>query len=608
MKDPSLQSEKNILVTTALESTWGVDKPVLFLGEWCCLDSRKDNLQEKNYDILPYHWDDRKKAYNDSIYLNSIYKKLLHELSLVLNKLHNKNYSEHTWNILVGYWLIQFTAVVFDRWSMIDYAVNNYYNLETIVLDVNSESCIPIDSVEAVQLFFNDRWNHLLYSMLIEQWTDIEIKKQIEAVDSRKIASKESGDVSQASIVFEIKKIVRSTTTKLMNLCSRSNTYMFSNTYLSSYDQIKLQLSLCCDVLNASIYDDSKIAYDPRFREWNLSNESFDNKFEMLLRSLLPKFMPKTFLEGFKDYHKKSLKKYNNKKTKVIFTSNSHYSNDIFKCSIMDMIESGVRLVVGQHGGGALHKYNGGTNFDLSIANRYLSPGNGTKGNNIIGVGQLFNNQKYNKYDKRGPALLVTVAMPRYSFDLRSMVIAGQMLGYFEDQFNFYNSLTDEIKNQLNVRLYVHDYGWNQKQRWLDRFPDVQIDKNRKMNKAIRQSRLMIATYAATTYNETLASNIPTIIYWNPVHWELSKESDSLFDDLKRVGIFHTTPESAAKHVVKIWSDIDNWWYDSELQDIRKRYCRAFAHKPKGMIKKLKKVLLEEKEKYDAEQEKNNGE
>ena len=40
-------------------------------------------------------------------------------------------------------------------------------------------------------------------------------------------------------------------------------------------------------------------------------------------------------------------------------------------------------------------------------------------------------------------------------------------------------------------------------------------------------------TYAATTYNETLASNIPTIIYWNPEHWGLSAESDLFFEELK---------------------------------------------------------------------------
>ena len=32
---------KRLLVTTALEETWGRDVPVIFLGEWCRLYSRK---------------------------------------------------------------------------------------------------------------------------------------------------------------------------------------------------------------------------------------------------------------------------------------------------------------------------------------------------------------------------------------------------------------------------------------------------------------------------------------------------------------------------------------------------------------------------------------
>ncbi len=53
----------------------------------------------------------------------------------------------------------------------------------------------------------------------------------------------------------------------------------------------------------------------------------------------------------------------------------------------------------------------------------------------------------------------------------------------------------------------------------------------------------MISTYAATTYNETIAANIPTIIYWNTKHWELDDKSKPLFEELKSVGIFHETPK-----------------------------------------------------------------
>ena len=52
---------KRLLVTTALEETWGDGEPALFLGEWCRLHSRENHWSKMDAEVLPYHWDDREK-------------------------------------------------------------------------------------------------------------------------------------------------------------------------------------------------------------------------------------------------------------------------------------------------------------------------------------------------------------------------------------------------------------------------------------------------------------------------------------------------------------------------------------------------------------------
>lgn len=96
-----------------------------------------------------------------------------------------------------------------------------------------------------------------------------------------------------------------------------------------------------------------------------------------------------------------------------------------------------------------------------------------------------------------------------------------------------------------------------------------------------------------------MANNIPAIIYWNPDYWGLSKESDPYFQELKRVGIFHTSPKSAAEQMEKIWNNIDGWWYSHELQKVRESYCRAFSYRPKNFTERIKKVLVNEKDKFN---------
>ena len=71
---------KRLLITTALEETWGDGQPVLFLGEWCRRYSLKDHWSKMDAEVLPYHWNDRAKLYADYQYLREFYERLLRDL------------------------------------------------------------------------------------------------------------------------------------------------------------------------------------------------------------------------------------------------------------------------------------------------------------------------------------------------------------------------------------------------------------------------------------------------------------------------------------------------------------------------------------------------
>ena len=54
-------------------------------------------------------------------------------------------------------------------------------------------------------------------------------------------------------------------------------------------------------------------------------------------------------------------------------------------------------------------------------------------------------------------------------------------------------------------------------------------------------------------------------MFWDPEFSEVNKSAVKYYDILKKVGIFHDSPESAAKHLIKIWDNIDEWWESSEV-------------------------------------------
>jgi hypothetical protein len=49
------------LVTTGLLETWPKGKPVYFLGDWCPSYANQAVLKDIDYEIAPYHWNDRLK-------------------------------------------------------------------------------------------------------------------------------------------------------------------------------------------------------------------------------------------------------------------------------------------------------------------------------------------------------------------------------------------------------------------------------------------------------------------------------------------------------------------------------------------------------------------
>ena len=128
---------KNYLVTTPLQETWPQKGKIIFLGEWCKIYSRKHEWENLDYEVLHYHWDDRKKLNKDFEYILDLKSDLLFKLKEILNKIHKVNYKTTDWDKFIGWWLFYFISVVFDRWENIRIAEQNFNNLETICLKFN---------------------------------------------------------------------------------------------------------------------------------------------------------------------------------------------------------------------------------------------------------------------------------------------------------------------------------------------------------------------------------------------------------------------------------------------------------------------------------------
>jgi len=574
---------KRVLVTTSLECTWPKDQPVLFLGEWCKRYSRKHVWESLDYKTMPCHWDDRREVHKAHEMLIELVEELIVELSSKLNEIHGANYSTRYWKILVGPWLHRFTRILYDRWSSIKQVTESGEVGSCYVCKKQQLDWIPNDMADFTAMAIDDDWNEALYHQLLSKY----FSTKLELIINQNSRVNKTKQMSKTPFLRGVILFIINTYNRIF---VRKNNHFLISTYLPIQSEIILQLRLKqIPKLWTGIRPDRMNA-DLSQRKWSIGREPNKKCFSTTVRQMIPLHIPTAYLEGFNNLVTKSYRQPWPKHPRSIFTSNSFSGDDVFKLWAASGVEIGSRFVIGQHGG-----FYGTSSLSvdethiLSIADVFLTWGWGScKSNKIKTVGKLkwlvSNCQPCNN----GPVLLVQLSEPRYRYHLAS----HRTSDYIDDQFTFVQSLPEKIQQEVKVRLYSVDYGWDQKFRWQAELPKISLSGDElSIKKMLSRSRICICTYNATTFLETMSWNYPTLMFWNPEHWEMRNEAQPYFDILESAGIFHTTPESAAKKLTEIWNNIDDWWQSEKVQESREIFCDRFAATPPDMMDKLESIL-----------------
>ncbi len=595
--------KKRFLVTTALSESIDRKEPLLLLGEWC----RSSFTDKKNikYDltVLTYHWDDREKLHKDFLYLDELYEKLLVELTNKLNEIHGTNHRIKYWRILIGPWLAYFIQIIFDRWSCIHLANTNFQLLSTSILDFKEHSFVPKGMKDFTKFIVSDDWNHFIYSHIIKNYTNI--------IYTNTPTEKKFVKIHHAqNLNFQrrIKKYLLDKVNYITNIFIKKDDALFLNTYLPIKSNIALSLKMSqapsfFDYQNNFNFDE--IGVEKNKRTWTL-NGSNKNEFETFARSIIPKQIPILYLEGYNYL----LNKVNDlpwpSEPKIIFTSSSYSTDDKFKLYTANKNEKGTPLVIGQHGGGiGTHKFAFYEKHQIEISDLYLTWGwKDTSRPKLKAVGQLKEKKPLTLKSKlKNRILLTALNMPFQSSHLYSAPISSQVLYYFNDQCKFIDNLNPTLKNKLIIRLkYVEKNFEPSLKRWKEKFPKITIDEgSTNLDKLIKKSKIFVSTYNGTTFLESFSMNIPTIIFWDPKYWEINKSAEKYFNQLKKVGVFHDNPESAAKHINKIWNDVDAWWESKEVKASVDTFQNYYCYKPKKFVDRiyseLQKVIKTSKNK-----------
>ncbi len=176
-----------------------------------------------------------------------------------------------------------------------------------------------------------------------------------------------------------------------------------------------------------------------------------------------------------------------------------------------------------------------------------------------------------------GKLILVGTEMPTVGYQLDSHPTPMQNLQYREDKQWFVESLGSKIQSQTWYRPYFPVPGTLDDAPWLlSRFPKVRLCSGPLLPQLLN-CRLLVLDHHGTTMLEALAANVPTICFWDPACWPITAEFHNLLLRLGEAGIWHSSAEDAAVHVVKVWADPAAWWKDAKTQEARLEFMQHFA-------------------------------
>jgi putative transferase (TIGR04331 family) len=569
------------LATTALNEFWDVNGPVLFLGRWCVRPQRRTEWAHLNHEVLPSAWTDRERFHRAARYVDDCGELLLARLGEYLNAVHGKAYSRRYWRVVLGNWLGTYLHAGYDRYVHLGDAFARYPDLRTIVLDAESFD-VPHNTREMVWGLKNDdRWNLQLVSQLLVAMGY--------AFDSRRSEASHTPDTGRPPdrpFYAAPRRILRFAEDVAGSMRAAGPDAVLYSMEVMGH-RAAWHLALASRFRIVPVGPRPAVAPVPAAfddRRSGLAALQADDAFQRAAVLGLPHFLPTVFLEGYEATRRRALTGWS-RIPRVIVSATGWNHDEAFKVFAAEAAEAGTRLVAVQHGG----TYGFAREVPSEVFERRLSDAFVTWGwadapslRNLPSpkLSQLCSRLKR----RRGGgdrALFIATLEKRYPAQLHSAPVGTLAHEYLETQLRFLRTLSEETRRRLRLRPYP---GVAHPLRSIidDQYGEVQWDGGGSLYVALETAPLVVIDHPETTILETLAANIPTLLFWDQQYWEMRPSAEPYFEALRAAGVLHATPEAAAAVFSTVVDDVTAWWQNPVVQHARRTFVDRFALNDSG--------------------------
>lgn len=502
-----------------------------------------------------------KKIYE---YCEEIFKDISKDLHKELNILHKVNFNERSWKIIYGKWLKEFIYICQKNFLLIHKALNENEISEVICLDSDFILATK-NTLEFTKAQRDPDWNFALNSKIFKKINFKKIKTKIKL----KLNYFKDNRTNKSNMIMDNLK-------KTINLFGSNEDNLIYKTTFSFIDEKKLELKI---KQFPKIYNEKEVKngiYDKEIRKKiSLLNQTND-KFENLLRELIPQCLPIFIIENFKENLILSKSLGMPKKPNKIFTCYAYAYDELFKIYLAKQVsENHTKYYCGQHGANYFTCIYSEFLQEVNDCDKFLSWGYSDK--KIVGT---FNLNTFNKkagFDIKGDLLvifgsvgsskspvernLVDIKTIENTLDilnsekLKDISTTIRLHSTFKEHFDSYYYLKYFQKNNLEAKI---DLG------------------NSKLLNLQKKSRLSMFNYNSTGLLENLALNIPSISFLEEDCEMNGTKLKKIYSNLFEAKIIFYNKKELISHIYNIWDNINDWWYNKEVQELINEFNNNF--------------------------------
>lgn len=532
--------------------------------------------------VIPFPW-----AHADlpSIHaeLQARYEGLLTFLGDQLNEIHGVQRSRAYWHVVVGPWLFSFVNLITHHHASLTLARRRLGKLETVGLH---EDCFvtPATPLEFLYEASDDLYNHQLYTRLAGPMGIGLTERRRVGAEQRLSQSENPENLPKSRLSFRRRvaaRLLYEVDTRSERFLARRALFLFRRSRLPAAFERKLVLATGGRIWvhHGPLYKKS----EGRRSALDLSRRSTLDGYRgrdepgQLAGLLLSREIPLAFVEDYQDLCAFVDRTYGRREPAIVLSTVSWTYDVGFTHFAGLRAEAGARLVGGQESGiFGVEANSQMESHERSLVHTYLTWGwtDARDSRCIPTTATRLVEVRERPRSACGEGILYvgTVAL-RYP-----VIVRPDFSNYFELQRRFFSAVDADFHRQFRVRPHTAEFGWGVKRRLAAAFPDLALESwDTPFTESLRSCRLYVCDHISTTFAEALASNIPTVIFWDPVFLAIRESAEPFFDRLRAVGVVHETPESAAAWVQHVYDDVAGWWFAAGTQDAVQAFRQEFT-------------------------------